>query len=331
MSVDAVGDPWTPDDIAGWAAPPLADARWVLVAGLLRSHFPAPTVAALAGEGRRLLLDAQGIVRVARVGPLERNADIDRAVLAHLAVLKLNEDEARILAGALDAESLLALGVPEVVLTLGSEGARIVTPELDTAIPPHPVAAANPTGAGDAFSLVYLDGRERASTRYGRQSAPRGKWQRCSPTHDERCSSRVRSGRSRSTSTTTRSLDVGDEPLDAPARPSRRPAPARRRGGPRLDDPRRRRAKAAARRLARRRKHLARDRGRARRRRRGRDLARASRSRRLRHRRADPRLARRRSLLDGALGRAALDHRRRVCLRKAGGRIEAPPTSRRTT
>ena len=160
MTVDAVGDPWTSDDIAGWAAPPLADARWVLVAGLLRSHFPAPTVAALARDGRRLLLDAQGIVRVARVGPLERNADIDRAVLAHLAVLKLNEDEARILAGALDAESLLALGVPEVVVTLGSEGARIVTPELDTAIPPHPVAAPNPTGAGDAFSLVYLDGRE---------------------------------------------------------------------------------------------------------------------------------------------------------------------------
>jgi len=160
MSVDAVGDPWTPDDIAGWAAPPLADARWVLVAGLLRSHFPAPTVAALAGEGRRLLLDAQGIVRVARVGPLERNADIDRAVLAHLAVLKLNEDEGRILAGGLDAASLLALGVPEVVLTLGSDGARIVTPEVDAAIPPHPVAATNPTGAGDAFSLVYLDGRE---------------------------------------------------------------------------------------------------------------------------------------------------------------------------
>jgi sugar/nucleoside kinase (ribokinase family) len=73
--------------------------------------------------------------------------------------LKLNENEGRILAGALDAASLLALGVPEIVLTLGSEGARIVTRELDAAIPPHPVAATNPTGAGDAFSVVYLDGR----------------------------------------------------------------------------------------------------------------------------------------------------------------------------
>ena len=162
MTVDAVGDSWTSDDIAGWAAPPLAAAGWVLVAGLLRSHFPAPAVAALARGGRRLLLDAQGIVRVARVGPLVRDADIDRAVLAHLAVLKLNEDEARILAGGLDAASLLALGVPEVVLTLGSEGARVVTAAgLDAAIPPHPVRATNPTGAGDAFSLVYLDGRAR--------------------------------------------------------------------------------------------------------------------------------------------------------------------------
>jgi hypothetical protein len=48
MSVDAVGDPWTVADVDGWAAEALRDARWVLVAGLLRSHFPADTLAALA-------------------------------------------------------------------------------------------------------------------------------------------------------------------------------------------------------------------------------------------------------------------------------------------
>ena len=143
MTVDAVGDPWTSDDIAGWAAPPLAGG-WLGARG-------RPPPLALPGAGRRCArTTADGgscSTRRAssasrRVGPLVRDADIDRAVLAHLAVLKLNEDEARILAGALDAASLLALGVPEVVLTLGSEGARVVDGDagLDAAIPPHPVA-----------------------------------------------------------------------------------------------------------------------------------------------------------------------------------------------
>ena len=161
MTVDAVGEAWTADDVTGWAAPALAGSDWALVAGLLRSHFPAETVAALAEGGRRLLLDAQGLVRVARVGALERDDRIDRGVLAHLAVLKLNEHEARTLAGALDRKSLRALGVPEIVVTLGSDGARVVTAELDAPIHPHRVEARNPTGAGDAFSLVYLDGRAR--------------------------------------------------------------------------------------------------------------------------------------------------------------------------
>ncbi|MCZ7589653.1 MAG: carbohydrate kinase family protein [Gaiella sp.] len=162
MEVDAVGDPWTEDDVAGWAAPVVAEARWVLVAGLLRSHFPLTTVEALARDRRRLLLDAQGLVRLARTGPLVRDASVDRRVLEHVAVLKANENEARILAGGLEREALRALGVPEVVLTLGSRGALVVEPERATPIAPHPLPeGVDPTGAGDAFSLVYLDGRAR--------------------------------------------------------------------------------------------------------------------------------------------------------------------------
>ncbi|HET8742498.1 MAG TPA: hypothetical protein VFM41_07735, partial [Gaiella sp.] len=40
MTVDAVGDPWTPADVAGWAADAVEDAEWVMVAGLLRTDFP---------------------------------------------------------------------------------------------------------------------------------------------------------------------------------------------------------------------------------------------------------------------------------------------------
>jgi len=160
MTVDAVGDAWTAADVDGWAGDALAGCEWVLVGGLLRSHFDTPAADALALDGRRLLLDAQGITRVATTGPLREDADIDRALLRDLTVLKLNEEEAELLAGGLELEHLEALGVPEVVLTLGSQGARVVVGGTITAVPASAAdGPVDPTGAGDAFSLVYVDGR----------------------------------------------------------------------------------------------------------------------------------------------------------------------------
>jgi sugar/nucleoside kinase (ribokinase family) len=162
MSVDAVGDPWTAADVEGWAGEALAGCEWVLVGGLLRSHFDTPAADALARQGRRLLLDAQGITRVAETGPLREDAAIERSLLRDLTVLKLNEEEGVLLAGGLDLEHLGALGVPEVLLTLGSQGARVVADGTMTPVPPRVAdGPVDPTGAGDAFSLVYVDGRVR--------------------------------------------------------------------------------------------------------------------------------------------------------------------------
>src|SRR5919201_882547 len=90
MTVDALGDPWTPDDVRG------LDSRWVHVGALARSDFPAGTLAAIAG---RVSLDGQGLVRPERTGPLELDADFDPQVLRHVSVLKLAEEEARTLVG----------------------------------------------------------------------------------------------------------------------------------------------------------------------------------------------------------------------------------------
>ena len=69
-----------------------------------------------------LLVDAQGPIRTAAVGALRRDGDSARPS-DHVEVLKLNDEEAEALVGSADPRGLRALGVPEVILTLGSRGA----------------------------------------------------------------------------------------------------------------------------------------------------------------------------------------------------------------
>jgi len=151
MWQDAVGDPWTAEQAVAAAA----DAEWVDVCALTRTDFPSDTLAALA-DGRRLLVDLQGLVRTAAVGPLQTDEHIGD-VLHHIEVLKLNDEEAETLVGSAEPERLHDLGVPEVVLTLGSRGAWIVTPDLVEHVPALPVEGdVDPTGAGDTYSATYL-------------------------------------------------------------------------------------------------------------------------------------------------------------------------------
>ncbi len=160
MTVDAIGDPWSAVDVDTWAAEALASCDWVIVGSLLRSHFDAAMLEALARGGRRLLLDAHGLTRVAATGPLREDAAFDRRLLRDLTILKLNDEEAGLVAGGHDRASLEALGVPEVVLTLGSKGAVVLAGGELAPVAPCPVdGPVDPTGAGDAFSLVYVDGR----------------------------------------------------------------------------------------------------------------------------------------------------------------------------
>jgi len=154
MVVDALGPSWTPADLRG-----LERADWVHVGALARSDFPAATLAALARE-RRVSFDGQGLVRPDRTGPLELDADYDPEVLRHVSVLKLAEDEARTLVGEPTGEALRALGVPEVLVTLGSRGSLVLAEGGLVAVPARPVEGkVDPTGAGDAFSAAYLVSR----------------------------------------------------------------------------------------------------------------------------------------------------------------------------
>ena len=165
MRLEERGDPWTPEDVGGWVAAAIGDAEWVLVGALTRDDFPLATLAALTARGHRLVLDAQGLVRRGTLGPLQADGDLDRGVLGHLTALKLNDEEAEALCGGTDEAHLLGLGVPEIVLTLGSRGALILSGGEATAVDAIPVEGpVDPTGAGDSFLVAYAVERLRGAS-----------------------------------------------------------------------------------------------------------------------------------------------------------------------
>ena len=159
MTLEELGEPWSVADVSGWVADALDGAQWVHVAPLARCEFEAATLAALA-RGRRLALDGQGLVRRAETGPLELDGDFDRAALRHVSVLKLAEEEARVVLGDVNEDAVTLLGVPEVLVTLGSRGSILFCGGVAHRVPARAVEA-DPTGAGDAFTAAYVAARSR--------------------------------------------------------------------------------------------------------------------------------------------------------------------------
>jgi sugar/nucleoside kinase (ribokinase family) len=152
MSVERVGDVWSPGDL-----PRLARGGWVHAAPLLQGDFPAETLAVLA-RGRRLSLDGQGLTRVRDAGPLRLEGNRDPAVLQHVSILKLAAEEAEALVGNVNPRVLAELGPPEVVVTFGSRGSVVVADGEATEIRARHVDA-DPTGSGDAYGIAYLAAR----------------------------------------------------------------------------------------------------------------------------------------------------------------------------
>ena len=160
MRVFAIGHQWSVDDIAS------LDIRteWVHLAPLMRTDFPAQTVAALAALGHRVSYDGRGPRAAPQVGELTLDARYDRSLLANLAVLKLSEEEGDVLDVSGDRDVLLAefAEVPELLLTRGSQGAEIrASGSVWHVAPEHVVDDVQTTGAGDAFMIGYVIGRHR--------------------------------------------------------------------------------------------------------------------------------------------------------------------------
>ncbi|BBY76385.1 carbohydrate kinase [Mycolicibacterium parafortuitum] len=157
MAVDEIGPVWGAAEIE--AADP--DTTWVHLAPLLRTDFPAETLALLSARGHRVAYDGQGLVRADRRGPLVEDRHFSADLLTHLDVLKLAEDEAVVVAdGPFDAEAAERLGVPEIVVTYGSEGCHIYTDGGVIHVPAAwRVLDVQTTGAGDMFTASYVANR----------------------------------------------------------------------------------------------------------------------------------------------------------------------------
>lgn len=88
-------------------------------------------------------------------------APLPEGLLPNVSVLTPNESEAERLTGIAvsdeasarqAAAALLESGARNVIITLGTKGALVVGPEMDTLIPSYEVQAADSTAAGDAFN-----------------------------------------------------------------------------------------------------------------------------------------------------------------------------------
>jgi sugar/nucleoside kinase (ribokinase family) len=160
ITLDEPGESWTPADARGWLRRDLARTEWIHAGALTRADFPAETLAALR-QGRRLSLDAQGLVRPSERGEIVPDGDYDRELLHHLDLLKLSREEADVLGLGVDERSLGSLGVPEIVLTLGRSGALVYADGLAEHVPTRPLDDVDPTGAGDSFMTAYASYRLR--------------------------------------------------------------------------------------------------------------------------------------------------------------------------
>lgn len=92
---------------------------------------------------------------------------LSQALLANVDILTPNETELMMLAGEDNVEAaierVLSWGTKNLVVTLGANGARVVSEGVDRHIPAHEVTAVDTTAAGDAFNgalaVAYAEGK----------------------------------------------------------------------------------------------------------------------------------------------------------------------------
>ncbi|GAB2572805.1 PfkB family carbohydrate kinase [Spirosoma areae] len=135
---------------------------------LLADDIPTALLADLAEKGL-VSVDIQGYLRhVINRKVVYRDWAEKKAVLPKIGILKANKVEMEVLTGQQNAHEgaryLADLGVPEVIITLGSEGSLIFTQGTFYQIPAFtPKAVVDATGCGDTYMAGYLSKRVKGA------------------------------------------------------------------------------------------------------------------------------------------------------------------------
>jgi 2-dehydro-3-deoxygluconokinase len=95
-----------------------------------------------------------------RLWPLERARPVIESTARHADILKTSQDDAEVLIGQRDPETIAAhfarLGARTVIVTTGAAGAFVLSDRLRHVIEGFPVEAVDASGAGDAFTGALL-------------------------------------------------------------------------------------------------------------------------------------------------------------------------------
>jgi sugar/nucleoside kinase (ribokinase family) len=160
-----IGLPFSPTETVALVLPAVRGCAWLQLGPQSAGEFPAETLALLAGAGHNLCLDGQGPARGSDPGPVRLRPFPPQAI-AGVSILKLNRAEAAAAAGdRLDRAALLALGAPEVVVTMSADGVVTATEDGLWSLPGTGAGAyPDPTGAGDCFTAAYLLARSRGES-----------------------------------------------------------------------------------------------------------------------------------------------------------------------
>jgi ribokinase len=104
------------------------------------------------------LCSSAGVPVILNPAPADPHLDVAR--IRGVSLFAPNETELRTLTsqptGTLEevkaaARTLLAKGLPKIIVTLGEKGSLLLTADEETLVPPHRVKSTDTTGAGDAF------------------------------------------------------------------------------------------------------------------------------------------------------------------------------------
>ena len=159
----ALGEPFTPGDVDGWARSSLQNAATIVIGTQWRGDVPPDTLRAIHALGRRIVFDAQGLARPG-LGMVIPSGPLDPTWLTGVDAVKFSDEEAIALLGGTDAAAMARAGVPIVLITYGEGGSDIWTQDEPEShhIPADRIPRlADTVGAGDMFTALFAAALDR--------------------------------------------------------------------------------------------------------------------------------------------------------------------------